>query len=146
MKKLICIFVGVFLLWLFHLVAAAPEMKCLYVEQGTAICPYESIWLAVCMEESRLDSTVCNPKDPNGGSYGIAEIGKKRLGEYNKLTKHFYTIKDLYTVKVSKEIFMYYACRIGWRDSDKIIRRWNGSGPKTYAYLKRVRKWQKRIS
>ena len=139
MKKLI-IMVSL-CLWLFHLPAAyAPERKALIILKTERLNPYEQIWKAVCMEESRMDSLAYNPEDPHGGSHGISQIGVVRLNDYNSLTDSRYTVEDLYNPAISKKIFMYYAVRIGFRDYETIIRKWNGSGIQTYYYLKRVLK------
>ena len=139
MKRLIC-FIGLFLaLWMCTLRADAPPFTRLDIVMGESINPFEPIWNAVCMVESRMDSTAYNSKDPHGGSHGIAQIGGDRLREYNKETGKHYTIKDLYKVSVSKEIFMYYAVKIGHHKMNLVIRKWNGSGPKTYRYLTLVK-------
>jgi hypothetical protein len=156
-KKLITLGILTMVGWLSLPLAKAPPFTSFYIKEPDHIItifipeapvynPFESIWQAVCEEESGSDSTShrtktnYNPKDPNGGSHGISQIGLRRLKEYNKTTGKNYTKKDLYNVEVSKEIFMFYAHRYGPYKTDLIIRKWNGSGPKSYAYLKRVKK------
>ena len=49
-------------------------------------------------------------------------------------------MKDLFDYKVSEKIFLYYAEMYGPYNFEKIAKRWNGSGPKTYYYWQRVKK------
>lgn len=143
MKKTICLLVCFIGLWLYHLPLKAPEVKCLFIKTSEGIDPFTKVWNAVCDFESSMDPLAYNDRDPNGGSHGIGQIGLQRLHEYNTLTNNNYLIKDLYNPIISKKIFMYYAMRIGPYDIDLVIRRWNGSGPLTYQYLKEVKKRMK---
>jgi len=117
----------------------APPFTSLFVFYSTGINPFEKAYYAINYHESKLDSMAYNPKDPNGGSHGISQIGLLRLKDYNKRTGKNYTVEDLYKIDVSREIFMFYASKYGPYKMDLIIRRWNGSGKATYAYLKKVR-------
>ena len=110
------------------------------------INPYENIWNAVCTVESRNDPLAVGDKHLKIFSYGISQIRQIRLDDYYLRTGIRYTLEDCFNVSVSKEIFMYYAERIGPYNLDKIIRSWNGSGPKTYTYLKLVKDKLKNIT
>lgn len=62
------------------------------------------------------------------GERGILQIRESRLKDYNHATGKAYTLNDLFREDISKEIFLYYANRIGierdnWED---ICRQWNG--------------------
>jgi hypothetical protein len=98
-----------------------------------AIRPYEAIWNAVCEVESSGDRFAYNPTEQ---ATGISQIRPIRVLDYNIRTGKKYTLIDMYDVEISKEVFMYYACRIV--DRDEIIKRWNGRGLKAEIYLKKV--------
>ena len=98
-----------------------------------AIRPYEAIWSAVCEVETENDPFAYNPTEQ---ATGISQIRPIRVLDYNIRTGKKYTLVDMYDVEISKEVFMYYACRIV--DRDEIIKRWNGSGFQTEIYLKKV--------
>ena len=118
----------------------APPYASLMIFYSPGINPFEKAFYAVNMVESKLNPNAYNPRDPNGGSHGISQIGLLRLKDYNRRTGKKYTVKDLYKIDVSKEIFMFYSSKYGPYKQDLMIRRWNGSGKATYAYLKKVRK------
>ena len=140
MKKMMLVLAILLYTGVFHEPAAkAPTSGALVIFRSEGINPFLRVWNAVCMEESRMDSMAYNKNDPNGGSHGISQIGLLRLLDYNRKTGSYYTILDLYNVTVSKRIFMYYASQIGPYEIDYLIRKWNGSGPKTYGYLKKVK-------
>lgn len=96
---------------------------------------YEEIWNAVCFVESTNNPKAVN-FEKNGYSIGIVQIRQIRVSDYNNRTGKSYTLKDCFDPDISKEIFMYYAHKI--QDEERIIRRWNGSGPKTIEYYNKV--------
>lgn len=138
MKKLVCLLM-IMLLWLYHLPAKAPEYPCIPMfSYPVKVDPYERIWNAVCMEESRMNPWAHNIME---NAVGISQIREVRIEEYNRLSGKNYQLHEMFDAVKSREVFMYYAHRIGWRDEDLIIRKWNGSGPMTLKYLKRVKKY-----
>lgn len=137
MKKMMLVLAILLYTGVFHEPAAkAPTSGALVIFRSEGINPFLRVWDAVCMEESRMDSMAYNKKEK---AVGIAQIRPVRLEEFNRLSDKTYTLNDLWQVNVSKEIFMFYAMRIGHNDLDMVIRKWNGSGPMTYEYLKRVK-------
>jgi len=139
MKKSVCLSVLFLILWLYHLPAKAPEWRhVIMFDYPHMVNPYERIWIAVCMEESRMNPMAYNPMED---AVGISQIRPIRLEEYNRLTGKTYELWEMYDVRKSREVFMYYATKIGYRDWELIIRKWNGSGPMTYSYLGRVKKY-----
>lgn len=97
----------------------------------------ENVFTAICYIESRGNPYVVNFDDPNGGSWGVAQIGQLKLNEFNRANKTQYKISDLLDVKLSKRIFLFH-CR-QYKDIDIAIRSWNGSGEKAQKYLKLVK-------
>jgi hypothetical protein len=103
------------------------------------IQPYEALWLAVCLVESGNNRFAINKKEQ---AYGIAQIRKVRLKDYEKRTGIHYELKDMFDINRSKSVFMYYAMRIGENDQEKIIRCWNG-GEKGMKKRSTIKYWQK---
>ena len=63
------------------------------------------------------------------------------MKDYNRRTGSKYKMKDLFNYEISEKIFLYYAEQIGPHDFEKISRKWNGSGPRTIHYWKKVKKY-----
>ena len=88
------------------------------------------------MVECGLDTLAYNPIEDAVGYFQIRPI---RLRDYNKRTGSTYRLEDMYDYHKAEKVFLYYAKMI--KETDLIIRRWNGSGPMTYEYLKKVKKY-----
>jgi hypothetical protein len=131
MKKILLVF-----LLLVPLAVFAPSEKVFYLASPSVVRPYDKIMDAVGAIESGGDTMAYNPREHAHGIYQIRPI---RLRDYNERTGKDYKLTDLYTMAVSREIFLYYARSIGPNDLERIIRNWNGSGKKTYEYLKKVK-------
>lgn len=127
------------LIILFSLKVFAPQDKVLYVLESPVINPYLDIWEAVISVESGGDPFAIGDKHLNEFSYGIAQIRRVRIEDYNRRTGKNYTLIDVFDVEVSREIFMFFADRYGPYNIDYAVKRWNGSGPKTVEYLNRVK-------
>ncbi|MGE5406164.1 MAG: hypothetical protein ACM3NR_00520 [Methanosarcina sp.] len=113
----------------------APDIKTLVIEAPQPINIYERLMIAILEVESGGDTLAFNPIEE---AYGPFQIRPIRLCDYNKRTGKKYRMKDCYTLKVSREIFLYYAVDLG-PDYEIIAKRWNGSGEMTIAYWSRVR-------
>jgi hypothetical protein len=133
MKKLLLI---ILILYFSGLAAYAPMRKLLYIKEAIPIQPYEKVWEAVCMIESSNRQYAFN-KDEN--AIGIVQVRPVRLRDFNDRTGKQYTMDDMYDVKKSKEVFMYYATQFEYSDPEKIARKWNGSGKKTITYWNKVK-------
>lgn len=116
----------------------APGFPEIVIFSETPIQPYARIIYAIGMVEGKCDTLAYNPVEQATGYFQIRPI---RLKDYNRRTGNHYRMKDMYNFEISKKIFMYYAIQIGPYDRDLIIRSWNGSGIKTYQYLKKVKKY-----
>ena len=131
LKNVLIIF---FLLLSFR--AAAPGLNVVYIPVSAPVNPYERIINAIIQVESEGDTLAFNEKEEAIGAFQIRPI---RLKDFNQRTGNNYKIEDCYNLTISKEIFLYYAMRIGFPDYESIARSWNGSGEITLAYWEKVR-------
>lgn len=106
------------------------------VEESQPINPYQSMIYAIGMVECSLDTLAYNPEENAVGYFQIRPI---RLQDYNNRTGSNYTLQDMYDYHKAEKVFLYYAKLL--KDPDLIIRKWNGSGPKSYEYLNKVKKY-----
>ncbi len=117
--------------------AMAPSWTSFVIFRSSPIEPYKSLIHAIGIVETKCDTFSYNPVEQATGYFQIRPV---RLQDYNKRTGSHYRMKDLYSYKISERIFLYYASQVGPYDPEKIAMRWNGSGPKTIHYWKRVKK------
>jgi len=113
----------------------APEVRCFYIEKAKAIGRFDRLIAAVVWIESRNNPLAYNPRE---GAVGAFQIRQCRIEHYNRLTGSNYKLTDCYDYELSRKIFVFFAERIG--DESKIIKSWNGSGPKTIEYYLKVKK------
>jgi hypothetical protein len=132
-KKII--FVAVLLSFTFRVLAPSRETLTIIVPRPVE--PYRKLINAIGKVETNYDTLAYNPVEKAVGFFQIRPI---RLKDYNRRTGNHYKLKDLYNYEVSEKIFLFYASEIGPYDFEKIAKRWNGSGPKTFYYWKRVKK------
>jgi hypothetical protein len=124
--------------------AFAPEFHALCIAPPEKIDPYKAIKYAIGRVEvgnavtGVLDTLAYNPVEQACGYFQIRPI---RLEDYNKRTGSHYSLKDMYDYEKAEKVFMHYAAEIGYRNPCKIARNWNGSGPKTWVYWNKVRKF-----
>ena len=128
--------IPIFLLLLLSLRAPAPDIKVAYVKVSEPIDVYDRLIKAVIMVESFGDTMAYNLNEEAIGAFQIRPI---RLLDYNQRTGNNYEPKDCYSYKISKEIFLYYAKRIGFPKYELIARNWNGSGETTLDYWEKVK-------
>ena len=112
----------------------APTDKTIILAEGERLAPYESIWRAVCLVESSGNRLAHNIKED---AVGIAQIRPIRIKDFNRRTGKHYKHSEMYDTTKAKEVFLYY---FNIYDIDKSIRKWNGSGVKSYEYLAKVKK------
>lgn len=132
LKKII--FVAVLLSFTFRVLA--PSRATLTIAASQPVEPYRKLISAIGKVETNYDTLAYNPIEKAVGFFQIRPI---RLEDYNKRTGNRYKLKDLYNYEVSEKIFLYYASEIGPYDFERIAKKWNGSGPKTHFYWKRVK-------
>jgi len=127
-------FIAVLLSFAFRLLA--PDRESLTIEITRPVEPYRQLIYAIGKVETNHDTLAYNPVEEAVGFFQIRPI---RLLDYNRKTGNHYKMKDLYDYRVSEEIFLYYAAKIGPYDFEKIARNWNGSGRKTIYYWDKVK-------
>lgn len=120
---------------LISLRAAAPGTKVVFIIAQDSVNAYTRLMNAVIKVESSGDTLAYNPLENATGAFQIRPI---RLRDYNSRTGNNYELKDCYNLRISKEIFLYYAKQIGYPDYELIARSWNGSGKLTIDYWKKV--------
>jgi hypothetical protein len=108
----------------------------LFIHESEAINPIENLIYAIGMVEGRCDTLAYNPVEDAVGYFQIRPI---RLRDYNRRTGKNYKLKDMYDFETAKEVFMYYADKIGEDDLERIAKNWNGSGPMTKIYWNKVK-------
>jgi hypothetical protein len=118
--------------------ALAPSRESFIIFAPEPVNPYKRLIYAIGMVETKCDTLAYNPIEEAVGYFQIRPV---RLEDYNKRTGSNYKKSDLYNYSISEKIFLYYAHLAGPYDFEKISRRWNGSGPKTYHYWNRVKKY-----
>lgn len=99
----------------------------------------EAIWQAVIMVESNGNpDAFCI--DINGQpSVGIAQIQPSRIAHYNRLAGTNYKLYDCFDPEVSKEVFLFFARKIG--NEERLIKAWNGAGWRTEIYLTKIKRF-----
>jgi hypothetical protein len=114
----------------------APDSKVAFIFVSEPVHAYDRLIKAVIQVECSGDTLAFNLTE---GAIGAFQIRPIRLRDYNQRTGNNYKSEDCYNLKISKEIFLYYARRIGFPDYESIARNWNGSGKTTQDYWKKVK-------
>jgi hypothetical protein len=124
------------LFWLIGLSATAPDIKEIIVLVPKPVSPFERLMNAIIKVESSGDTMAVNCDEEALGAFQIRPI---RLLDYNQRTGKNYKEDDLYNIEISKEIFLYYAKKIGYPNFESIAKSWNGSGKLTATYWQKVK-------
>ena len=111
----------------------APKSEALLVFISPEINYYAPLIKAITWVETKDGLFLYNPEEQATGYFQIRPI---RLQDYNSRTGKMYTMNDLYDYNISKEIFLYYT---QGRSYERVAKSWNGSGPKTIDYWKKVK-------
>lgn len=116
--------------------AAAPGSHGTFIFASDPIDAFEKLIIAIIQVESSGDTLAFNIIEKAIGAFQIRPI---RLLDYNRRTGKKYKLKDCYSLKISKEIFLYYAINNCFQDYESIARKWNGSGKTSSDYWKKVK-------
>ncbi len=116
--------------------ATCPDVKYIVIIDSKPVDLYERLVNAVVQVESSGDTLAFNTTENAVGAFQIRPI---RLSDYNERTGKNYQIRDCFNYGISREIFLYYAKKIGYPDYETIAKSWNGSGHSTQAYWEKVK-------
>lgn len=114
----------------------APETTVTYILASEPVDAYDRLTKAVVLVESAGDPLAYNLTEEAVGAFQIRPI---RILDYNQRTGKNYKIEYCYNFDISKEVFLYYARKIGYPDYETIARNWNGSGKTTQGYWEKVK-------
>ena len=129
MKKILLVFIFMCIMNML----LAPKTGALLVFIPPEINYYNPLIRAINLVEVGDGSDLYNEDEQAVGYFQIRPI---RLADYNSRTGKMYQMSDLYNYDISKEIFLYYT---NGRSYEKVAKSWNGSGPKTISYWKKVK-------
>jgi len=132
----ILIFVASFLLA--GLRVFAPGANSLIIADSAGINPFSDLLYATAMVETMGDSLAYNELE---NAVGIFQIRQVKIDEYNRRTGSQYALSDMYDPRLSEKVFLYFASRYGPYKIERIAKAWNGSGPMTELYWKRIKEY-----
>lgn len=130
MKKLLF---GI-ILFSITLKASAPSHHELIIFQFPAISYRDLVIEAMGMVESNNNDFAVNELEQAYGRYQIREI---KLKWYAQRTGIHYMLWQCFDKEISLSILKYHLSQ--YDDIELAIRKWNGSGKKTWQYLERVK-------
>lgn len=96
---------------------------------------YEPLMRAITKVESMDGRFVWNQQEKAVGWFQIRQV---RVDHYNQLTKLTYKLTDFYDYTLSRDMFLYFA---RGKSYERAAKDWNGSGPMTETYWKKVRRY-----
>jgi hypothetical protein len=111
----------------------APEAKRLFIASASEINTYDPLIKAIICIETDHGRDFYNEKENAVGHFQIRQI---RVDDYNQRTKSHYKLSDFYDYKLARKMFLYYA---KGKSFEKAAKNWNGSGPMTEIYWKKVK-------
>lgn len=116
----------------------APDQKALYIHESLPVEPFSRLLYAIGMVETMGNTMAYNEFE---NAAGIFQIRQVRLDDYNRRTGNNYSLKDMFNYEISEKVFLYFASVIGPYDFERIAKSWNGSGPMTEFYWKKIKKY-----
>ena len=116
----------------------APEINTFTVIKEPPIQPYSRLLYATAMVETMGNSLAYNEFE---NAVGIYQIRQVRIDDYNRRTGSNHSLTEMFDPVLSKKIFLYYASRYEPHELEKIAKAWNGSGPMTEFYWRRIREY-----
>jgi hypothetical protein len=116
--------------------AVAPSSNSITVIELPPIQPYKALMNAIGLFETKGNTLAYNEKE---NAVGIFQIRQVRIDDYNRRTGNNYALTDMFDKTLSEKVFLYFASRYKPCELEKIAKAWNGSGPKTEYYWKRIK-------
>jgi hypothetical protein len=118
--------------------AVAPDQRALYIHEAMPAKPFTRLMYAVGMVETMCNTNAYNEIEQAAGIFQIRQV---RLDDYNRRTGNNYSLKDMFNYEISEKVFLYFASLTGPYDFERIAKSWNGSGPRTEFYWKRIKRY-----
>ncbi len=116
--------------------SVAPDSNTVIVFLPEPIQPFNGLMYAIGMVETMGNVSAYNVIENAVGKYQIRQV---RIDDYNRRTGSKYVLEDMFDLRLSEKVFLYFASQIGPYHFEKIAKNWNGSGPKTDFYWKRIK-------
>lgn len=116
--------------------AVAPASNSITVIKPQSIQPYRDLMNAIGFVETKGNTLAYNEKE---NAVGIFQIRQVRIDDYNRRTGNNYALTDMFDETLSEKVFLYFASKYKPNELEKIAKAWNGSGPMTEYYWKRIK-------
>lgn len=116
----------------------APDRNYLIIFYPVTITPFEPLMYAIGMVETMGNTLAYNEFE---NAVGIFQIRQIKLDEYNRQTRGNYKLEDMFDLEISRKVFLHFASQIGPYNFEKIAKAWNGSGPMTDFYWRRIKSY-----
>jgi hypothetical protein len=118
--------------------AIAPDSNTLTIFEPPRLEPLSELMYATGMVETMGNTFAYNEQE---NAAGIFQIRQVRLDDYNRRTGSNYILADMFDQELSEKVFLYFASIAGPYNFERIAKAWNGSGPMTENYWKRLKKY-----
>jgi hypothetical protein len=116
----------------------APDSNTLTILDVPSVNPFADLMYATAMVETMGNILAYNEFE---NAVGIFQIRQVRIDDFNRRTGLNYRLVDMFNPQLSEQVFLYFASLYGPYELEKISKAWNGSGPRTELYWKRIRKY-----
>jgi hypothetical protein len=116
----------------------APEANSFIISESPGIRPFSDLMYATAMVETMGNTLAYNEFE---NAVGIYQIRQVRIDEFNRRTGSNFTLPDMFDPELSAKVYLYFASQTGPYNFERIARSWNGSGPKTVLYWKRIKEY-----
>lgn len=116
----------------------APEANYFIISESAGIRPFSDLMYATAMVETMGNTSAYNELE---NAVGIYQIRQVRIDEFNKRTGSNYNLSDMFDPELSAKIYLYFASLKGPYNLERIAKAWNGSGPMTELYWRRIKEY-----
>jgi hypothetical protein len=116
----------------------APEANYFIISESPGIRPFTDLLYATAMVETMGNTSAYNELE---NAVGIYQIRQVRIDEFNRRTGSNYNLTDMFDPELSAKVYLYFASLAGPYNLERIARAWNGSGPMTELYWRRIKEY-----
>lgn len=116
----------------------APEENYFIISESPGIRPFTDLMYATAMVETMGNASAYNEIE---NAVGIYQIRQVRIDEFNRRTGTNYNLTDMFDPELSAKVYLYFASLAGPYNLERIARAWNGSGPMTELYWRRIKEY-----